>query len=137
MNKMYNTIIQALDELELHYDRDDEHCMADLKIMCETTPFHLRMVAMEDQEVLYCFSVFPIYVPEDKRPAMCELINAINYDKVIGLLTMDPKDGKLTSRVTCSLDNGAINTKIVTIALQQAICGLEDNYAAILKVLAA
>ena len=77
MSKIYDTIIQTLDELEMHYQRDDEHCMADMNIQCDCAAFHLRLAAMEEQEVLYCFASFPLNVPESKRSAMCELINAI------------------------------------------------------------
>lgn len=137
MSKIYDTIIQTLDELEMRYQRDDEHCMADMNIQCDCASFHLRLVGMEDQEIFYCFTSFPLNVPENKRPAMCELINAINYDNVIGMLTMDPEDGQLTCRMASSLDEGAINPTIVKVALHNTIRILEDNYPAILKVLAA
>lgn len=137
MSKIYDTIIQTLDELEMHYLRDDEHCMADMNVQCDCAAFHLRLAAMEEQEVLYCFASFPLNVPESKRPAMCELINAINYDNIIGMLTMDPEDGQLVCRMVSSLDEGAINLTIIKVALQNAIRIFEENYTSILKVLAA
>lgn len=137
MSKIYETVIQTLDELEMHYQRDDEHCITDMTIQCETAAFHLRMVAMEEQELLYCFASFPLNIPESKRPAMCELINAINYDNIIGMLTMDPEDGQLVCRMVSSLDEGAINPTIVKVTLNTSLRILEDNYPAILKVLAA
>lgn len=137
MSKIYDTIIQTLDELEMHYQRDDEHCMADMTIKCDCAAFNLRMAAMEEQELLYCFATFPLNVPESKRPAMCELINAINYDNIIGMLTMDPEDGQLVCRMVSSLDDGAVNSTIVIVALQNAIRILDEKYPAILKVLAA
>ena len=137
MSKIYDTIIQTLDELEMHYQRDDEHGMADMNIQCDCAAFHLRLAAMEEQEVLYCFASFPLNVPENKRSAMCELINAINYDNIIGMLTMDPEDGQLVCRMVSSLDEGAINLTIIKVALQNAIRIFEENYPAILKVLAA
>lgn len=137
MSKIYDTIIQTLDELEMHYQRDDEHCIVDLNIQCECAAFHLRMAAMEEQEILYCFTGFPLNVPESKSAAMCELINAINYDNVIGMLTMDPEDGQLVCRMVSSLDEGVVNPTIVKVALNTSLRILEDNYPAILKVLAA
>ena len=137
MSKIYDTIIQTLDELEMHYQRDDEHCMVDMNIQCDCAAFHLRMAAMEEQEVLYCFASFPLNVPESKRSAMCELINAINYDNLIGMLTMDPEDGQLVCRMISSLDEGAVNPTIIKVSLNTSIRILEDNYPAILKVLAA
>ena len=137
MSKIYDTIIQTLDELEMHYQRDDEHCIADMNIQCDCAAFHLRMAAMEEQEILYCFASFPLNVPESKRPAMCELINAINNENVVGMLTMDPEDGQLVCRMVSSLDEGAVNSTIVKVALQNALRILEENYPAILKILAA
>lgn len=137
MSKIYDTIIQTLDELEMHYQRDDEHCITDMTIQCKCAAFQLRMVAMEEQELLYCFASFPLNIPESKRPAICELINAINYDNIIGMLTMDPEDGQLVCRMVSSLDEGAVNSTIVVVALQNVLRILEDNYPAILKVLAA
>ena len=137
MSKIYDTIIQTLDELEMHYQSDEEHCIADMTIQCNCAAFHLRVAAMEEQEVLYCFASFPLNIPESKRPAMCELINAINYDNVVGMLTMDSEDGQLVCRMVSSLDEGAVNPSIVKVALYNSIRILEDNYQAILKVLAA
>lgn len=137
MSKIFETIIQTLDELEMHYQRDDEHSIADLNIQCDCAAFRLRMAALEEQEVLYCFASFPLNVPANKRSAMCELINAINYDNILGMLTMDPEDGQLVCRTISSLDEGAVNPTIIKVALNTSIRTLEENYSAILKVLAA
>ena len=137
MKKIYETIIQAMDELELHYQRDDEDGIIDAFLQGENAAFRVRLAAMEEQEVLYCFAIFPINIPEDKRTAMSELINAINYDNLIGMLTFDPADGQLFCRMPCSVDEGAINTTIVKVALNTVFRTLNDNYAAFLKILAA
>ena len=137
MSKIYDTITQTLDELEVHYQSDEEHCIADMTIQCDCAAFHVRMAAMEEQEILYCFTAFPLNIPESKRPAMCELINAINYENVIGMLTIDPEDGQLVCRMASSLDEGAVNPTIIKVAMHNAIRILEDNYQSILKVLAA
>jgi len=137
MSKIYDTIIQAMDELEMHYQRDDEHRMVDLSIQGDVAAFPIRLAAMEEQEILYCFAVFPLTVPANKRQAICELINAINYDGILGTLTMDPEDGQLVCRMVSSLDEGAVNPTIVKVALNTSLRMLEDNYQAILKILAA
>ena len=137
MSKIYDTIIQTMDEMELHYQRDDEHGIVDLYLQGEIASYHIRMAAMEDQELLYCFAAFPLNVPEDKRPAMYELINAINYENVVGMLTIDPEDGQLICRMTCSVDEGVINTTIIKVAFNTVFRTLNDNYNAILKILAA
>ena len=126
MSKIYDTIIQTLDELEMHYQRDDEHCIADMNIQCDCAAFHLRMAAMEDQ------------LEDDTYAAVKkELINAISNENVVGMLTMDPEDGQLVCRMVSSLDEGAVNPTIVKVALQNALRILEENYPAILKILAA
>ena len=137
MKKIYETIIQAMDELELNYQRNDEEGIVDAYLRGENAAFQVRLAAMEDQEVLYCFAVFPINVPEDKRTAMSELINAINFDNLIGMLTFDPKDGQLFCRMSCSVDGGAINTTIVKVALGTVFRTLNDNNTAFIKILAA
>ena len=137
MSKIYDTIIQTMDELEMHYQLDDEHKIVDLNVQCDTAAYRIRFAAMEEQEVLYCFAIFPLNVPESKRQAMCELINAINYDSLIGTLTMDPDDGQIVCRTNTSVDEGVVNPTIVKVALNTSFRILEDNYPAILKILAA
>ena len=137
MSKIYDTIVQTMDELEMHYQLDDEHKIVDLNIQCDAGSYRIRFAAMEEQEVLYCFAIFPLNVPEPKRPAMCELINAINYDGLLGTLTMDPEDGQILCRMNTSVDEGAVNPTIVKVALNTSFRVLEDNYQAILKILAA
>lgn len=68
---------------------------------------------------------------------MCELINAINYDNVIGMLAIDPEDGQLVCRMVSSLDEGSVNSTIIKVALQNTLRIMEENYPSILKVLAA
>ena len=137
MSKIYDTIIQTMDELELRYERDDEHCIVDTNLQSEAASFHIRLAAMEEQELLYCFASFPLNVPEEKRPAMYELMNAINYDNVVGMLVIDPEDGQLVCRMQCAVDEGAINTSIVKVAFCTVFRTLDENYNAILKILAA
>ena len=137
MGKIYDTIIQAMDEFELNYQRDDEHSIVDTSLQSDGAAYHIRLAALEEQELVYCFSSYPLNVPEDKRPAMCELINAINFENVVGMLTLDPEDGQLVCRAQCMVDDGAINSTIVKVAIGTVFRIMNDNHNAFLKILAA
>lgn len=76
---------------------------------------------LEDEELLVPITTFPITVPEEKRFMFCSLLNKINHSLLLGFFTMDAEDGEISFRVSCPVDDGAINKTIVLVAIGNSI----------------
>ena len=84
MKKIFNTIIEALQEAEIkHCVAEEEKSCVDFCIDGEKATYHVHLYAEEDQELLICATVFPIKVPQDRISEMCVLINRINDSNLV------------------------------------------------------
>ena len=137
MKKIYNTIIDSLQESEIkHFVEDEEKNCVDFCIDGNKATYHVHIYADEEQELLLCTTVFPIKVPMEKIPDMCVILNRINNDNLVTGLVVDPEDGLLQCRFPCTVDDGAINKKIVAAAMCNTINCFEMNYDEIIKGIA-
>ena len=137
MKKIFSTIIETLQEGEVkHFVADEEKSCVDFCIDGEKATYHVHLYAEEDQELLICATVFPIKVPQDRIPDMCVLINRINNSNLVTSLIVDPEDGLLQCRFTSTVDDGAINKKIVAAVMCNTIKCFETHYEDLLKGIA-
>ena len=71
-----------------------------------------------------------------QRFDMCVILNRINNDNLVTGLVVDPEDGLLQCRFPCTVDDGAINQKIVVAAMCNTINCFEMSYDEIIKGIA-
>lgn len=62
---------------------------------------HLR----EDQSLLFFYSVCPVNIPEDRRPAVAEYITRANYGLYVGNFEMDYTDGEVRYKSSIDVEN--------------------------------
>ena len=137
MKKIYQTVLEALKEGEIkHYFTNEEDGTVDFIMIGKDAQYQIHLRADEEQELLICMAVFPINVPQEKIPDMCMLLNQINNTNVITYLTVDPEEGLITCRYPCSVDEGAINKKIVAVAMTNAVGCIEMHYEELIKLIA-
>ena len=74
MKKIYDVVLRALEEMEIHFDYDQENEVFDYRLLTELTTYRQRLVPLEEQELLLAITNFPIMVPEDKRFLMTSLL---------------------------------------------------------------
>jgi hypothetical protein len=137
MKKISDAVRSALDAMEIRYHYDQENEVVDYKITTDNTSYRQRLVPLEDDELLVAITNFPIMVPEDKRYIFANIINKINYTLLLGYFVMDAEDGELTFRVSCPLDDGAINETIVKVVISNSIHTIEQYFQEFLAALSA
>ena len=52
------------------------------------------------------FSIYPVFVPENRRNTVVDALNRINYQLACGNFEMDPEDGELRFRTTVESGKG-------------------------------
>ena len=127
MKKIYDAVLSALKEMDMKFHYDEEKEVFDYQISTEYTTYSQRLVPLEDEELLVAITTFPITVPEEKRFMFCSLLNKINHSLLLGFFTMDAEDGEISFRVSCPVDDGAINKTIVFVAISNSIRTIEKH----------
>ena len=79
MKKIYDAVLRALEEMDIHFDYDHENEVFNYRLSTELTTYRQRLVPLEEQELLLTITNFPIMVPEDKRFLMTSLLNKLNH----------------------------------------------------------
>ena len=96
------------DMVREYYDRQDWRYEFDPG----TKAFRMRMSStcvdsyqmitfIRDEEWFTTLTVFPIRIPEEKRPLIEELIARANFGMILGCFEMQPRNGLLQFRNTC------------------------------------
>jgi len=79
------------------------------------------------------YAIYPTFVPEHRRPAVCEAIARINYANILGCFEMDMADGEVRARTTLESDV-LIGEEMIDRAIRKSL-DLADQYqAALLSV---
>ena len=135
MKKIYDVVLRALEEMDIHFDYDQENEVFNYRLSTELTTYRQRLVPLEEQELLLTITNFPIMVPEDKRFLMTSLLNKLNHSLILGHYVMDPEDGEISFRVSCPVDDGAINKTIVLVAIGNSITTMDNHLPELLSAI--
>ena len=135
MKKIYDAVLHALEKMDIHFDYDQENEVFDYRLSTELTTYRQRLVPLEEQELLLAITIFPIMVPEDKRFLMTSLLNKLNHSLILGHYVMDPEDGEISFRVSCPVDDGAINKTIVLVAISNSISTIDKHLPELLAAM--
>ena len=135
MKKIYDAVLRALEEMDIHFDYDQENEVFNYRLSTELTTYRQRLVPLEEQELLLTITNFPIMVPEDKRFLMTSLLNKLNHSLILGHYVMDPEDGEISFRVSCPVDDGAINKTIVLVAIGNSITTMDNHLPELLSAI--
>ena len=128
-------MLRALEEMNIHFDYDQENEVFNYRLSTELTTYRQRLVPLEEQELLLTITNFPIMVPEDKRFLMTTLLNKLNHSLILGHYVMDPEDGEISFRVSCPVDDGAINKTIVLVAIGNSITTMDNHLPELLSAI--
>lgn len=137
MKKIHNAVQNALEAIELRYDYDQKNEVFNFRLTTEKTSYNQRLVPLEDDELLVVITTFPILVPEEKRFMFANLINKINHSLLLSYFVMDPEDGELSFRVSCPLDDGAVNETIVKVVIGNSFQTMEKYFEEFLATFSA
>lgn len=69
--------------------------------------------AREESEQFIFYSVAPINVPEDKRPAIAEYLTRANYGMIIGNFEMDLSDGEVRYKTSIDVEDDELTSPLV------------------------
>ena len=132
-NLIAAAVRKALDELKLNYC---ENAGAfDFHIKIEQTNAQVKVICLEDQEILIAVAYSGVFTPENKMDSVCRWICEKNRACAIGNYTIDEEDGEVSFRVSCPVEGGAVNSEMAKVAILNAIKRIDDDYLDLVKLL--
>ena len=124
--KMYKTVIAALDEREWKYEREDEKLRVTYKVGGEDLPMHFIMWVDEEHELVRLVSPMLVNFPEDKRVegaiATCYVTNTLAN----GCFEYDLSDGQTVFRMANTYAGSDITTKVIHYMISVAAKTVDD-----------
>lgn len=133
MGKIYDTIKETLDALEYTYHNDEDAFR--MGVRGENTNMDVLLIADEQKELLMLSVGCPQKAVDRYMAELLQWMNHFNYWSVLGAFMVDDRDGEIVFRITLSLDEGAVNTSIISACLATAMATVDDSYPKIVKVL--
>lgn len=99
---LFDRVAGYLDANDWRYNSDSERGF--FSMSCRIKDASVRVIVdvyeSDDWRRILTFSIYPIFVPENRRTAVLEALNRINHSLVYGNFEMDPADGEIRVRTT-------------------------------------
>jgi hypothetical protein len=111
--EVYNTLRQALNEMEYRYTEDIEKLRIRLTVYGDDIPMDLLIIIDADRMLIRLMSSLPFKMSEDKRVEGSLLTNHVNYLLADGSFDYDMRDGEILFRLTASYRESLISTALL------------------------
>jgi uncharacterized protein YjeT (DUF2065 family) len=113
-------------DVAARFDDDD-----DLMFFARCGPIGVRICIVASEKSLVVRGHIPMFVPENRRPAMTQAISMANWQLRFSRLEMDPSDGEICCRADMPLFDGTPSDKQLT-QLIYSVWNISEMYAAAL-----
>jgi hypothetical protein len=100
VKSLFDRVAGFLDAGDVNYHADQERKMFDMRFGIKHASARVLIDTdeLENWQRIMVFSIFPVYVPENRRAVVLDALNRINYSIIYGSLEMDSKDGEVRVR---------------------------------------
>ena len=84
-----------------------------VRIRDDHATYDIFIVANPLTRMVWCYCIYSARVPVDRRSAVVELLNLINWRTAIGNFELDMSDGELRFRTTIDVEGGELAPKMM------------------------
>jgi len=132
---LFETVGSFLDTNERRYSSDAESGSYSMFFRIKDASVRVVIDVFETDEwqrLMTC-TMYPIYVPEHRRPAAAEALNRINYALLYGNFEMDMADGEIRFRTTMESDHG-IPESMIERVLYGNLSSADKHFGALMAI---
>ena len=132
----FDTICQALDSNEWHYQKDEENLKIESGAQGDDLPMELTVRVDAERQVVMLLSHLPFVIQEDKRLDVAVAVSAVNNALVDGSFDYDLTSGHLFFRMTNSFLDSTLGKDVFTYMLYcscQTIDAYNDRFLMLAK----
>lgn len=111
---LLDIVTSALDQHELHYHLDQDNSMLSGSLRGDNGSwrFLVEMIERNGERGLIMVSFVPVNVPANRRSAVAELLNRINFSKAMAFFAMDMSDGEIVCKSGFDLVDAEMTTEM-------------------------
>lgn len=97
---LFDRVAGFLDANDWNYHAEQEMGYFDMRVGIRYASIRVVIDADEREswQRVTAYAIYPVVAPENRRPAVLDAINRINYSLAFGNLEMDGKDGEMRFR---------------------------------------
>lgn len=92
--------------------------------------------AREPEQQIVLYSICPLRVPENRRPAMAEFLTRANYGLVIGNFEMDYEDGEVRFKTSLDVEDAETTPALLRHIAYANVSSMDRYLPGILAVIA-
>jgi hypothetical protein len=132
---LFDQVAGYLDANDWRYsgDKDKQFFSMGCRIKDSTVRVGMDIFESDDWRRVMTVVTYPVFVPENRRPAVLESLNRINYTTIYGNFEMDMNDGEVRVRTVTEGELEIADSMLERVL--HAAMGLADkNFAAIIAV---
>ena len=132
---LFDRVAGFLDANDWHYKTESEKNYISMGCRIKEASVRVIIDVFESEEWrrVMTFSIYPIFVPENRRPAVLEAMNRINHVLVYGNFEMDPADGEIRFRTSVESDTD-IPESMMERVLNGNLAGSDKHFGALMAV---
>ncbi len=124
-----------LQDLEWRYQLDPERELLRFGVNCDNGSYEVILHVVPEIDLVKCFALYPVRVPEPNRAAAAEYLTRANYGLLFGNFEMDYSDGEVRFRTSMNTDDVAINSVVARHLVQQNVTTADRYFQGLLRVL--
>jgi hypothetical protein len=132
---LFDRVAGFLDANDWRYSAESEKGYFSMGCRIKEASVRVIIDVFESEEWrrVMTFSIYPVFVPENRRSAVLEAMNRINHVLVYGNFEMDPTDGEIRFRTSVESDVD-ISESMMERVLNGNLGGSDKHFAALMAV---
>lgn len=109
---VFGTLCNVLDNLEWHYQKDEEKLTIECEVQGEDLPIDITVMIDAERMFVILISHIPFVIKEDKRLDLAIAVSVVNNDLIDGCFDYDITSGHMFFRMTNSFIESTIGEEV-------------------------
>ncbi len=109
---VFGTLCNVLDNLEWHYQKDEEKLTIECEVQGEDLPIDITVMIDAERMLVILISHIPFVIKEDKRLDLAIAVSVVNNDLIDGCFDYDITSGHMFFRMTNSFIESTIGEEV-------------------------
>ena len=135
MEALQTMVAAHLKERGFHYSFNEQRSVFDFGIAGDKGNWKVYIVANEERRLIQIISICPINAPREKYQAMCELLNRINDNILMGKFSMDFEDGQVRQSTATIYVETELSQATLNHLLQTNLSSFDEYLPAMIGVI--
>lgn len=135
MKTLFQTVASVLSSNGIRYSVNDEQTSFLLGICAKNGNWQVVINIHEATRRISVTSICPIFTPDARQSAMCELLNRINDNIFLGKFSMDVEDGEIRYSTSAAFPESYVSDETLSCMFHTNISTFDTYLPALIAVI--